>query len=141
MRRLGLVSAFQLMFNPVLGDAIDSHTLPVIESCDGCGACCSVQGAPPDYVALSLNPHFKNAPSFAEDFERFSNLDGEPLRLLEGYLLNSASGAVPTDGPCVWLDEAGAGCQFYELRPSTCRVFEINSPGCLYYRKLSGVDS
>ncbi len=124
-----------------MGDAIDPHTLPAIESCEGCGACCSVQGAPPDYVALSLNPHFKNDPSFAEDFKRFSSLDGEPLRLLKGYLRESANGSIPKDGPCIWLDETGAGCHFYELRPSTCRVFEINSPGCLYYRKLPGIDT
>jgi len=131
----------QLIHNAKMDDSIDLNVLPLIESCESCSACCSVQGAPPDYVALSLNPHFKNDSSFAEDFERFATLDGEPRRLLEKYLLESAAAAIPTDGPCAWLNESGTSCRFYDLRPSTCRVFGINSPGCLYYREQSGIES
>ncbi len=98
-----------------------------------------MQGAPPDYVALSLNPMFKDDPSFAEDVIRFENLSGEPLHLLQEYLQQSSEGITPTDGPCVWLDEKNESCRFYEDRPSTCRVFEINSPGCYYYRKQEGL--
>lgn len=118
---------------------ISSHQFPIVESCDNCGVCCRVQGAPPDFVALSLNPHFKDDPSFAEDVKRFENLRGEPLKLLQNYLEQSAAGAIPTDGPCVWLDENQEKCRFYDARPSTCRVFEVNSPGCYYYRKQAGL--
>lgn len=109
--------------------------LPVL-GCEKCGACCRVQGAPPDYVALSLNPHFSEDPSFAEDVARINRLEGESLRLLQTYLSETADGLRPTDGHCVWLDEESMSCRFYELRPSTCRVFEMDSPGCHYYRKL-----
>lgn len=115
------------------------HQFPVVESCDKCGACCRVQGAPPDYVALSLNPRFKDDPSFADDVVRFESLCGEPKRLLKKYLEESTNGKIPTDGPCVWLDEEREKCRFYELRPSTCRVFELNGPGCFYYRKQAGL--
>lgn len=108
-------------------------------SCDGCGVCCHIQGAPPDFIALALNPHFADDPSFAEDVNRREALAGEPLKLLTDYLEKSARGEVPTDGPCVWLDEKLERCRFHELRPSTCRVFEVGSPGCHHYRKLAGI--
>lgn len=115
------------------------HQFPIVESCDNCGVCCQVQGAPPDYVSLSLNPHFADDSSFAEDVVRFQSLSGEPLQLLQDYLEQSSKGEILTDGPCVWLDEAKEKCRFYEERPSTCRVFEMNSPGCYYYRKEAGL--
>ncbi|QDT34701.1 YkgJ family cysteine cluster protein [Thalassoglobus polymorphus] len=117
-----------------------SFNFPIVESCNGCGVCCHVQGAPPDFVALSLNPHFREDPSFAEDVERFDQLSGEPRDLLSAYLKQSAAGEIPTDGPCVWLDAKKEQCRFYDQRPSTCRVFEVNSPGCHFYRKLSGIE-
>ena len=113
--------------------------LPLLDSCENCGACCSLQGAPPDYVALRLNPHFANDPSFAEDADRLAQLSGEAEELLDRYLRQSAAAEIPTDGPCVWLGPASLQCRFYEWRPSTCRVFELNSPGCHIYRKLCGV--
>jgi Fe-S-cluster containining protein len=116
---------------PVLG--------PVLETCDGCGACCLEQGAPPDYVALRLNPQFVDDPSFADDAARLSELPDEAQRLLEEYLLARETPEFATSGACVWYDAATFRCRFYEYRPSTCRVFERNSPGCHIYRRRHGV--
>jgi Fe-S-cluster containining protein len=118
--------------------------LPVVSSCTDCGACCSYQGAPPDYVALRLSPHFALEPSFEEDAARLEQLPPEALALLEGYL--AARRPLPTqpgpadEGLCVWYDEAAGNCRFYEWRPSTCRLFELNSPGCHIYRRMRGIE-
>lgn len=115
--------------------ALMSGNLPILESCDGCAACCLLQGAPPDYVALRLNPHFADDPSFAADVQWLANLPDVARRLLDDYLTASTAGRIPRDGPCVWLDPDRPGCRFYDFRPSTCRVFERSSPGCHYYRR------
>lgn len=131
------------MSEPATGDA-ESHLdptagLPVIESCEGCGACCFEQGAPPDYVALRMNPEFAADPSFAEDAARLAVIPDAAARLLEQYLEQSARNEIPTNGICVWYDKASGSCRFYELRPSTCRVFELSSIGCRIYRKRNGL--
>jgi len=113
--------------------------LPVIESCEGCGACCLEQGAPPDYVALWLNPMFGVDPSFEEDNARLQNLPAEPKRLLDEYMARWLEGAGDKGGVCVWFDHDTRGCRFYEHRPSTCRVFELSSIGCRIYRKRNGL--
>lgn len=109
--------------------------LPVIESCDGCGACCLEQGAPPDYVALRLNPSFAADPSFADDARRLQSLPAEARTLLDGYMDRKRSREAHHDGACVWFDEESRGCRFYDWRPSTCRVFELGSIGCRIYRR------
>jgi Fe-S-cluster containining protein len=115
--------------------------LPVLESCDGCGACCFEQGAPPDYVALRLNPDFADDGTFAEDAVRLSQLPPEALVLLEDYLKATAVGRLASNGVCVWFDHATKGCRFYTWRPSTCRVFEINSGGCHVYRRRHAIEA
>ena len=118
----------------------DSEHLPVIETCSGCGACCLEQGAPPDYVALRMNPQFADDPSFADDAERLSHLPDDARQLLETYLEQATLGTRPRDGACVWYDAVTTSCRFYDWRPSTCRVFEMNSPGCRIYRRRNGID-
>lgn len=116
-----------------------SPTLRVL-SCEGCGACCREQGAPPDYVALRMNPHFATDPSFGDDLARFRDMTGEPLRLLDQYLDERQAGRRSENGVCVWFDTAKGNCRFYDLRPSTCRVFELDSPGCHLLRRLQGME-
>lgn len=111
--------------------------LPIVTSCEDCGACCLEQGAPPDYVALRLNPHFADDPSFADDLDRLRLLPAPASRLLDEYL---ATDPAQRTEVCVWFDAAAARCRFYEHRPSTCRVFELNSPGCHIYRRRHGRD-
>ncbi|MCA8995648.1 MAG: YkgJ family cysteine cluster protein [Planctomycetaceae bacterium] len=115
------------------------HELVVLESCDGCTACCLPQGAPPDYVALRINPHFADDPSFEEDVQRLNQLPSEAAQLLDHYLQQVERKEISTDGPCVWLNDDHTACRFYDHRPSTCRVFERGSPGCHYYRRLAGI--
>jgi len=118
------------------------NSLPVVvsvQSCEGCGACCSEQGAPPDYVALRMSPHLADDPSFAEDLNRYRSLADEPLRLLDLYFEEREAGRRSENGVCVWFDTANCCCRFYDLRPSTCRVFELDSPGCHIYRRRQGI--
>jgi Fe-S-cluster containining protein len=114
--------------------------LPVIESCAGCGACCLEQGAPPDYVALRMNPQFADDPTFADDAARLAGLPEAARSLLDDYLRSTADGTTAKDGPCAWYDALTTSCRFYDWRPSTCRVFEINSPGCRIYRRRHSIE-
>lgn len=99
------------------------------------------QGAPPDYVALTLNPHLADDPSFAEDVQRFKTLPAAAADLLQLYLRESLAGIRPQNGWCVWFDGASRSCRFYDWRPSTCRVFELGSPGCRIYRQRQGIEA
>jgi Fe-S-cluster containining protein len=111
---------------------------PIVTTCDGCGACCMEQGAPPDYVALRLNPHFADDPSFGEDIERLRSLPTEAARSLDRYL---ATEPARRPAVCVWFDSDRRQCRHYEFRPSTCRVFELNGPGCHIYRRRHDIGS
>jgi Fe-S-cluster containining protein len=113
--------------------------LPVLESCDDCGACCFEQGAPPDYVALRLNPQFALDPSFADDVARLKALPADAARSLDRYLRAVETDGAPRNGICVWFDHDTRRCRHYEIRPSTCRVFELNGPGCRIYRRRHGI--
>jgi Fe-S-cluster containining protein len=116
-----------------------SAPLPVVESCDGCGACCFEQGAPPDYVALRLNPHFANDPSFADDAVRLASLPTDAALTLDEYLVAVEGQSAARNGVCVWFDHVHRQCRHYEHRPSTCRVFELNGAGCHIYRRRHGI--
>lgn len=83
-------------------------------NCDDCGRCCEGQAYLPstgnwlDHVSL---------PAVLEDeLERL--MDADP-----GY-----------EGTCVWYDQSTRRCQHYELRPSTCREFEVGCFECLQIR-------
>jgi Fe-S-cluster containining protein len=117
----------------------ETPPLSVLESCDGCGACCFEQGAPPDYVALRLNPHFIHDPSFAEDAARLTALPAEAAQSLDDYLLAVDTDGTPRNGVCVWFDHDTRRCRHYDFRPSTCRVFELNGAGCHIYRRRQGI--
>lgn len=111
----------------------------MIESCDGCGACCLEQGAPPDYVALWLNPQYGVDPSFEEDNVRMRSLPADARALLDEFMARWLEDRANKNGPCIWFDHETRGCGFYEHRPSTCRVFELSSMGCRIYRKRNGL--
>ena len=103
-----------------------SRNLPVIETCDGCGACCLTVSAPPfqiDYVRNELTE--KQVPPELQK----TLLPAWEVRLHV------------TDGPCLWYDEQTQRCGHYDLRPDTCRAFEINSPSCRAVREEYGIDS
>ena len=117
-----------------------SERLPIIESCEGCGACCFEQQSPPGYVMLLSQPDLAEGDSpFAEDLQRLNKLPEAVLAELRKYLADLLDGKEPADRVCIWLDRRTNQCRHYEHRPSTCREFEINSGECHEWRFQYGV--
>lgn len=87
------------------------NSLPIIESCDGCGACCRQTPLPP------FQPGEAVRRSIPDDLMQavHERIQAE----LEFSLI-----------PCVWFDEASNLCQHYEYRPDACRRFELSSFEC-----------
>lgn len=110
--------------------------LPVIGSCEGCGACCREQYSPPGYVALLSGVGWPDE----EDAARFAALPEEARRSLEEYLANRIRGGRHIDEPaCIWLDLETKACRFYEHRPNICRVLKLGGRPCRRWRKEYGV--
>lgn len=94
--------------------------LPVLDSCEGCGACCRTVSVPPfriDHLVDELTE--KQIPA---------SLREEILPWWEVRLQ-------VTGGPCLWFDERTLRCRHYDLRPDACRDFELNSPSCSAVRQ------
>ena len=121
--------------------------LEVIESCDGCGACCMSMGLPPGYTHLlrclenvMVTPDEADESLFLckhyhpEEFDRVNNL---PEELKREILKRSEPGKPDWDGEiCVWLDMNTRKCKHYDIRPSVCRkAVEIGDDGCRSWRK------
>ncbi len=113
---------------------MDARTriLPVIDSCDACGACCQVVTLPP----------FRRVFGEAGE-ESWSRLRWERPDLLLGILeaeraLKERGG--PTFGtPCLWYDPDRRRCRHHELRPRDCREFEVGGQDCRDARRRAGV--
>jgi uncharacterized protein len=88
--------------------------LPIIETCDGCGACCLEQGHPP----------FTNDERDRVPYELLAPID-EYLASLESDDFGQ---------PCIWLDPDTKRCGHYEHRPQVCRDFERGSELCMHVR-------
>ena len=106
--------------------------LPIIESCEGCGACCRVVTRPP----------------FRRDFDEAGEDAWERLRWdrpdLYAEILADERGSRarggPTFGtPCLWLDAATGRCRHYEDRPRACREFALGGVDCRDARRRAGV--
>lgn len=86
-------------------------SLPIIESCEGCGACCRQTPVPP----------FEDA----EEIQR---------EVPEEYLIpvqeRIQSGEHMEVAACVWFDAERGLCRHYEFRPEACRRFEVSSFEC-----------
>lgn len=95
-------------------------SFPVLNSCDGCGACCRTVSVPPFRIDHLVN----------EPFER-----NVPKELIDGFLPAWEVRLFVTESPCLWFDEATLRCRHYELRPQACRDFELNSPSCIAVRQ------
>ena len=110
--------------------------LPVIKSCEGCGACCMEQSSPPGYAVLqSLGGSWPEA----EDWERFKRLPTKARVILKKYIDRVMSNSPPGDEqPCCWLDLETKQCRFYEHRPQICRDFEMGSEACRAWREDGG---
>ena len=89
--------------------------LPLLESCDGCGACCRHLIVPPFIMSGGRNE--------AEE-------KGVPPELIEEWLPRWRVRFELPESPCSWYDPATARCLHYAMRPDACRAFEINSAAC-----------
>jgi Fe-S-cluster containining protein len=108
----------------------DSNALPVVESCEGCGACCQSLPAPPYKVIVTADGRMEPSPrGVAADVER---LRAAPPEALEIRRLRLESGR--NYGPCCWFDQSSRQCGWYEYRPEVCRVFERGSEDCVLVR-------
>jgi Fe-S-cluster containining protein len=97
-------------------------------TCDDCGKCCSGQA----YLPLAGN---------LLDNDQRRDLGWEivvlPIALQEE--LERGLAANPRfEGTCVWFDPETKGCRHYELRPSTCREFEMGGEDCVRIQRSPG---
>jgi Fe-S-cluster containining protein len=110
-----------------------SSFLPVIASCDGCGACCLVVTAPP----------FRRV--FGEAGEdTWERLRWERPDLVAAFLSDEAerrsSGRPGYGTPCTWYDAGSGRCRHYEYRPRACREFVIGATDCRDARRRAKID-
>lgn len=88
-----------------------TKSLPVIESCDHCSACCRQTPIPP----------------FQPGEEEVWNV---PIEWLIPVQMRIAADQQFEMLPCVWLDQNMNRCLHYDHRPQACRDFQINSDLC-----------
>lgn len=105
---------------------MSDENLPIIDSCEGCGACCLEQGSPP-----FLGP---------DDPE----LAALPPFVLASYRTGMAGRADAgwNDGvPCFWLDLNSRRCTHYEHRPAICReALERGDVACQSWRATFDIE-
>jgi Fe-S-cluster containining protein len=107
-------------------------TLPVIESCDGCGACCLVVTLPP------FRHEF--AASGEEVWERLKWDRPDLFQALIGEYQARKTNVAPSYGtPCLWLDQETRRCRRYEHRPRACREFALGAQDCRDARRRAGI--
>ncbi len=106
--------------------------LAVIESCDGCGACCEVVTRPPFYRVFE---------TFGEDaWERLkANRPDLLAELIADQRVRRAAGGPYHGTPCIWFDQETRRCRNYEYRPLACREFEIGEYDCRDARRRAGI--
>ena len=119
--------------------------LPVIDNCDGCGACCQHMGTPPLYVVFfAENPPEWWVKMWEEAEPYFRDLPGEARRELADYYAGVVRGEVTdrTGGrePCLWYEAATRKCRWHAWRPTICRDFEVGGVDCRRWRRRRGID-
>jgi Fe-S-cluster containining protein len=109
--------------------------LPVINSCDNCGACCTGQAALPIHL-VSKNKDTRLDPVSPLPPELASELQA----IIDGYMANNSW---PDDGsPCIWYDADTRRCKHYTHRPILCRdAVKVGDESCRRWRRSTGVDS
>jgi Fe-S-cluster containining protein len=100
--------------------------LPIVESCDGCGACCMAMNSPP--FLGPTDPEYLELPDeLRKDYDQ--RMD---QREADGW---------PEPVPCFWLDQETRKCKHYEHRPDVCRhALERSDEGCHGWRKEFGFE-
>ena len=109
-----------------------THALPVIESCDGCDACCRVVTSPPFRRIFDEDGE--------EAWERLRRDRPDLLsELLAADRARRADGRPSYGTPCLWLDGSGRRCLHYDYRPLACRQFAVGGPDCIDARRRAGM--
>lgn len=115
-----------------MNDRTRRAPLPLVSSCEGCGACCAVVVSPPFYRVFDGDGEDawerlrRDRPDLVAEV-----LDHERRRREEGC---------PSHGdPCLWYDPASRLCRHHDLRPRLCRAFEVGGVDCLDARRRAGV--
>jgi|GEM_PF-491671 len=104
-----------------------SGMLPVIESCDDCGACCMTVGTPPfvlDDERDEARERGVSLPMRAEIEARRRELDVTGRR----------------DVPCLWFDNETLRCRHHSRRPQVCRDYAMGDWHCRFARRREGID-
>jgi Fe-S-cluster containining protein len=107
-------------------------TLPVVNNCDGCGACCLV---------VTLPPFRREFEGGGED--AWQRLTWERPELCAALLAEErarrAASALDYGSPCLWYDASTRRCRHYEYRPRACREFQVGGIDCRDARRRSGI--
>jgi Fe-S-cluster containining protein len=111
----------------------DAQSLSVIESCDGCGACCRVVTSPPFRRVFD-----------GDGEEAWERLKWDRPDLLAEILADARSRKTNGDAsfgtPCLWFDASTARCRHYDHRPRACHEFALGGLDCLDARRRAGID-
>lgn len=110
-------------------------SLKILESCEGCGACCLSQESPPGYLMImSLGDDMAMTD---DDLKRFHAMPVEAMQELREYRLRLMNGqGHPNKMVCLWFDEQTRKCKHYDLRPDVCRTeVVLNDASCELWRK------
>ena len=76
-----------------------------VVSCDGCGACCTDQQVPPDYMGLLLRPD-DHLPEDSDDLARLAALPEAARSVLVARINEIIECDGDVEGACVWFDAA-----------------------------------
>jgi Fe-S-cluster containining protein len=109
-----------------------SPVLPVLDSCEGCGACCRVVTLPP------FRRVFNEAGEDAWERLRWERPD-LLLGILEAERALKERGEPSFGAPCLWYDAVTRRCRHHDLRPRDCREFAIGGQDCHDARRRAGV--
>ena len=93
-----------------------TSTLPIIESCNGCGACCLSVRSPPFAVYLDLADGSYHVWDGA-DVTELKRLTSAPREAVATLLAGNLDER-PADSPCSWLDLETRQCRYYDHRPA-----------------------
>lgn len=106
--------------------------LPVIESCDGCGACCLVVTSPP------FRRVFDGGGEEAWERLRWDRPDLHAA-ILAADRARRSSGAPSFGTPCLWYDTDARRCRHHDHRPRACREFAVGGGDCRDARRRAAV--
>lgn len=107
------------------------HSLPMVTSCEGCGACCTEQAALPIHL---VGEKFRLEPVSPLP----ESLKAELRDAVERFLRD---GFPPDGSPCIWYDAEKRQCKHYEHRPELCRdEVTVGDEACRRWRQRKGID-